>query len=185
VTSRSPRPLHASTRSSLLVLALVVGALGLFASPAAAGTVDCPPMGTDVCKDLEPVAECVWDNRNGTKTALWGWNNPTSDTARIAIGPKNGMGPGGDNQGQPTLFAPGRQLNVFTTTFTGPKATWRLGNNVADADNRTTACATKPVPQVGSIGALLAVGFVLTMTAVAIIAGRPRVQQTMGRGGRA
>ena len=46
-------------------------------------------MSASVCKQLSPVVECVWDNKNGTSTALWGWDNPTTDTARIDVGNKN------------------------------------------------------------------------------------------------
>jgi hypothetical protein len=139
---------------ALLATVMILG-LGLFlAGPAQAATYECTPMSSDACKKLQPVAECVWDNKDGTKTALWGWDNPTSDSAHIPVSNKNNMSPGADDQGQPTLFGPGRQRNVFTTTFAVTRATWHLGNNEANVETSTTACATKPVSQVGSLRAL-------------------------------
>lgn len=158
-----------------LVLALALVAVPLVTARAAqAATVACPPMSTDVCKNLEPVAECVWDNRDGTKTALWGWDNPTADTAAIAVGSKNRMSPGADDQGQPTSFGPGRHRNVFTTTFTGSSASWRLGSHDADVRGDTAACATKPVPQVGGMGAVLLFVLMLGLGSLLVLAARRR-----------
>ncbi len=154
----------------------VLGAGVLGASPAQAATYDCPPMSSSVCKTITPVAECVWDNKNGTSTALWGWNNPTTDTARIAVGNKNSMSPSPANQGQPTLFPPGRARNIFTTTYSGSSASWRLGNSTVQIDKNVPACATKPVPQLGSVGPLLVVGVALLVGMLLIASARPRPQ---------
>ena len=167
--SRTVRRLVAAAGLGAL---LGVGVLG--ASPAQAATYDCPPMSSTVCKQITPVAECVWDNKNGTSTALWGWDNPTTDTARIAIGNKNSMSPAPANQGQPTLFPPGRARNVFTTTYSGTSASWRLGNTTVQIDKNVPACATKPVPQVGSVGALFVVALLLVLGALIIASARPR-----------
>jgi hypothetical protein len=175
VTRRPSRVLRASAASFLLIAAMVGGLLALGTFPAAAATVvDCPPMSSDTCKNLTPIAECAWDNKDGTTTVAWGWDNPTASTARIAVGPKNRLAPGGDNQGQPTLFAPGRKRNVFVTTFSGPASTWSLGNNDAKTDKATVPCATKPVPQVGSIDALLLFLVMLGLGVLLLAAGRQR-----------
>jgi hypothetical protein len=147
------------TRTGLVVRALLATVMafsfGLFlAAPAQAATYECTPMASDACKMLEPIAECVWDNQDGTRTALWGWNNPTTDSAHIPPSNKNNISPGAADQGQPNLFGPGRHLNVFVTTFTGTWASWHLGNNDATVSTATRACATKPVSQVGSMRAL-------------------------------
>ncbi len=144
------------------------------AAPAWAATIDCTPMGDPACRDLAPVAECVWDNKDGTKTALWGWDNPSTSTLRIDVGNKNKMSPGAEDQGQPTLFLPGRTRNVFTTTYTGTSTTWRLGNETATAGSGTTACSTKPVSQIGSVGVLLLAVLVLVLTSALALVARPR-----------
>jgi hypothetical protein len=147
----------------VLLVAFLAIPLGLFlAGSAQAATYECTPMASDVCKKIQPVAECVWDNKNGTKTALWGWNNPTADTAHIPASNKNSMSPGLSNQGQPTLFGPGRQRNIFTTTFAGTQASWHLGNNDAQVNSSTPACSAKPVSQVGDMRAL-ALGVLLLL----------------------
>ena len=138
-----------------VLAAVLVLPLGLFlAAPAQAATYECTPMSSDVCKSLRPVAECVWDNGDGTRTALWGWDNPTNDSAFIPASNKNNLSPGASDQGQPTLFGPGRQRNIFVTTFTGTQASWHLGNNDADVTSATALCSTKPVSQLGSMRAL-------------------------------
>ena len=158
-----------------LLIAMTVLPLGLFLTgPAQAATYGCTPMSSDACKQLQPVAECVWDNKDGTETALWGWDNPTSDSAFIPPSNKNNMSPGAADQGQPTLFGPGRQRNVFTTTFTGTSATWHLGNNDASVDGSTTACSTKPVSQVGSLLALALSVLLLLATGLTVLYVRNR-----------
>lgn len=159
--------------------AILLGLMGfstMVAAPAGAATVICPPMSSAVCKSITPVAECVWSNNDGTSTALWGWVNPTSDTASIPIGSKNRMSPGSNDQGQPVLLGPGTNRNVFTTTFSGSSGSWRLGNATVTADGKSPRCATKPVPQVGNVGALLVAIAVLAMGALLAIAARPRTR---------
>lgn len=173
-----PGPWWRASRRLAVTVAVgtVLGTGVLGAAPAQAAVYDCTPMGTPVCRAIEPVAECVWDNGDGSRTALWGWDNPMTDTARIDVGNKNAMSPGPDDQGQPTLLAPGRNRNVFTTTFTGSGASWRLGNNTAKIDTTVPACATKPVPQVGNAGAVLIGCFILIVGGLLLAAARPRHQ---------
>jgi hypothetical protein len=170
------------TRSFSLVRALLVAVLalplGLFlAGPAQAATYECTPMASDACKQLQPVAECVWDNQDGTNTVLWGWNNPTSDTAHIPASNKNNMSPGADDQGQPTLFGPGRQRNVFITTSAGTLASWHLGNNDAQVDASATGCSTKPVSQVGNMLALALSLLLLVLIGLTVLFVRSRKQE--------
>jgi hypothetical protein len=167
------------TRSFSVVRALLVAVLalplGLFlAGPAQAVTYECTPMASDTCRLLQPIAECVWDNLDGTKTALWGWDNPTTDTAHIPGSNKNNMSPGAEDQGQPTLFGPGRQSNIFTTTFVGTSASWHLGNNDALVDASTPACSTKPVSQVGDMRALALSILLIAGTCITVLLVRNR-----------
>ncbi len=172
--SRTSTGLRLRAVSVLVCTLAAMGLVGLGAPAAQAATYTCPPLGTDVCKAITPVIECVWDNRNGTMTALWGWQNPTTDTAAIAYGSHNSISPGADNQGQPTAYPPGTKRNVFVTTFTGTTSTWRLGNNSATVTAATPRCATKPVPQVGDVGALLLGLLVIVLGSLLVLASRPR-----------
>lgn len=163
---------------ALLVTVMVLPLGLLLAGPAQATTYQCTPMSSDACKLLQPIAECVWVNQDGTRTALWGWNNPTSDSAEIPASNKNNMSPGADDQGQPTLFGPGRQRNIFTTTFAGTQASWHLGNNDASVDNNTTRCGAKPVSQVGSMRALVLSLLLVVGTGITVLLVRNRHEVT-------
>jgi hypothetical protein len=165
-------------RALVLTPLLAVAAPALAMTPAAAATVDCPNLSSDACKSTVPVAECVWSNGDGTTSFVWGWDNPSSDTARAVAGSAQNRITPGSSQTQPELFAPGRHRNAFWTTSSGTSSSWRLGNTSATATGgaggSTPTCATKPVSQVGSVGVLaIAVGFA-GMVALLVLATRPR-----------
>jgi hypothetical protein len=63
---------------------------------------------------------------------------------------------------------------VFTTTFTGTRATWHLGNNDAQVTASTAACSTKPVPQVGDMRALALALLLLAGTGLTVLILRNR-----------
>lgn len=172
--ARSRRSARAGSRlgRALVASLVVVAAVLVPAVPASAATIDCTPMGEPACRTLVPVVECVWTETDGTKTVVWGYDNPSDSLLHIDIGNKNGMTPGADGQGQPTEFTKGRVRNAFTTTITGTSASWRLGNSTASLTSTTAACPTKPVSQVGS---LLALALYLLAVGVAVpVAVRPR-----------
>jgi hypothetical protein len=157
----------------LAVLVALSGLTGLgLAGPAAAADLDCTPMGDPACRDLAPVVECVWVEANGSRTIVWGYDNPSAITLHIDIGAKNKMSPGAEDGGQLTDFLPGRQLNAFVTNVPGTSATWRLGNNTASLSGSTTACVTKPVSLIGNVTALAV--FLLLIAIAVPIAVRPR-----------
>jgi hypothetical protein len=172
---RAPR---AATRAALrcAVLAVVVALSGLaglgLAGPAAAADLDCTPMGDPACRDLAPVVECVWVETNGSRTIVWGYDNPSTVVIHIDIGNKNNMSPGAADGGQVTEFLPGRHLNAFVTNVPGTSASWRLGNNTASLSGSTAACVTKPVSLIGSATALAI--FLLLLAAAIPFAVRPR-----------
>jgi len=152
---------------------MVVLSLGVAAQPAAADhTLNCTPMGDPACRDLAPVVECIWDNGDGTSTISWGYQNPTTHVLRIDVGAKNKLSPGGDDQGQPTLFPPGTETNAFVTTVSGTSRTWTLGNNKVSTAASTPACLTKPVSVVGSLPALLLGAALLLAVALPVLARR-------------
>jgi hypothetical protein len=156
----------------LAVLVALSGLTGLgLAGPAAAADLDCTPMGDPACRDLTPIVECVWVETNGSRTVVWGYDNPSGVIIHIDVGNKNNMSPGAANGGQPVQFLPGRKTNVFVTNVPGTSASWRLGNNTASLSG-ASACVTKPVSLVGSVTAL---AIYLLLLSVAIpFAVRPR-----------
>jgi hypothetical protein len=156
----------------LAVVVVLSGLTGLgLAGPAAAATVECTPMSDPACKDITPIVECVWVETNGSRTVVWGWNNPSTSTVHIDYGNKNKMSPGADNGGQPEDFLPGRKLNAFVTNVPGTSASWRLGNNSASLSG-APACVTKPVSLVGSVTALAI--YLLLLSLAIPFAVRPR-----------
>lgn len=159
---------------AVLTAVLLTLSLGVAAPAQADHTLNCTPMGDPACRDLAPIVECIWSNGNGTSTVAWGYNNPSTHNLRIDIGNKNNMGPGAEDQGQPTLFTPGSHNNAFTTTVPGTSIEWRLGNNKASTSSSTPACPTKPVSMIGSAHALL-VGIALIAAAtLPVLVGRRR-----------
>ncbi|MGH8938403.1 MAG: hypothetical protein ACRDV2_03530, partial [Actinomycetes bacterium] len=162
----------------LLAALLAAAALLATATPAAAADpIDCTPMGDPACRDLTPVVECAWLDPDGSRTVVWGYDNPTGLVLRIDVGAKNKLTPGAEDQGQPTLFQAGRQSNVFTTT-SGPTVSWRLGNKTASLSGSTPACAVKPVPMVGDV---LALGVYAVLLALAVPAAARRRNLTRRR----
>jgi len=165
-------------RAVLLGALLVLAVPALAVTPAAAATIDCPNQSSDACKNTVPIAECVWSNGDGTTSFVWGWNNPSGDTAHAIAGSAQNRITPGSSQTQPELFGPGRHQNAFVTTSSGTSASWRLGNTSVTATGgsggSTPTCATKPVPQVGSIGVLAVAVVVAGMAAMLVVATRPR-----------
>lgn len=167
-------------RVAVVIVLVLMGVTALLARPASAAMVECPPMGSGTCKQLQPVAECYWRNGTGSTTIVWGWDNPTSDTAVVAVGSHNRVSPGGDDQGQPTVFAPGRHTNAFVTTSGSEEMSWRLGNRTAEVEidddevEDLRRCATKPVSQVGNVGALLLGVLAAVVTGLLVVVARPR-----------
>lgn len=164
-------------RLALLAPLLLLAVTMSWAAPGsatAAVTIDCTPMGDPACRLLAPILECVWDNGNGTKTLVWGYDNPSSSVLNIDIGNKNKMSPGADNQGQPTLFLPGRYQNAFVTVVTGGSADWRLGNNTASLGSGTATCSGHQVTVVGDATALALGLAVILSLGLPVLAARPR-----------
>ena len=118
-----------------------------------------------------------------TTSFVWGWNNPSDDTAHAVAG----------NQEQDVARAaddaagavrPGRHQNAFWTTVSGTSASWRLGNNSATA-TAAPAAALRPAPPSRSPGrqhrrAGHRGWSSLGMAALLVVAARPR-RRPVGR----
>lgn len=105
-----------------------------------------PPTG----QPIYPLVECVLDNKNGTYTAFFGYDNTNSVPVTIPVGTNNRFSPSPENRGQPTTFAPGRTPvwpnAAFSVVFDGNPLTWKLkgSDNVlrtAVADDKSTPCS--------------------------------------------
>ena len=97
---------------------------------------------------ISPVLECVTDNRDGTYTAHFGYNN-TGSEAEVPVGPDNAFSPSPQDRGQPSTFQSGRQVKVFSVDFNGGKLVWTLASNgtartATASDNPSQRC----VPEV-------------------------------------
>jgi hypothetical protein len=95
-------------------------------------------------EQVSPVLECV--SRDGAKyVAHFGYSNKNTSRVEIAVGSSNRFTPG-ENLGQPTLFQPGRLVDVFRVTFAGGNLVWTLDGRTATASPSSKACATPPAP---------------------------------------
>ena len=78
---------------------------------------------------------------NGNLVAHFGYQNNSSETLNIPLGPKNLVTPGPNDAGQPTQFFKGRATNTFTKTFpSGETLRWVLGKTYAEASIKTERC---------------------------------------------
>lgn len=86
--------------------------------------------------NLIPLLSCVQDNGDGTFTAHFGYLNQTASAITLPLGPKNMFVPPPNDRGQPTVFQPGENDDVFQVTFDGTfgqEIKWMLK---ADGDSR-------------------------------------------------
>lgn len=97
-----------------------------------------------------PILEGIVMENDGSITSHWGYNNQFDEVYVQEIGAKNkftgsGLNSSNYDQGQPTIFQPGRHYNVFTVNFTSignDCITWSL-----QSSNRLTqdACPDAPL----------------------------------------
>jgi hypothetical protein len=146
-----------------------MGVLGLVAAPAAFAAPT-PP------KSVTPSVSCFIDNGDGTVTVTVDVTNANATAATLNYGPANRIQPDPDDQGQPTVFAPGTTSNAWSGTFTSAQlatAKWHLdGNNVSL--QTSTECGATDVPAQGSAIAVVALGAVTTLIGAALMGERRR-----------
>ncbi len=81
---------------------------------------------------ITPFLDCVYENTNGTLTAVMGYENPNANSVVIPIGLSNEFVPGPASQGQPTIFLAGIHHNAFNYLLTGSSVIWNLnGKSIA------------------------------------------------------
>jgi hypothetical protein len=125
-----------------LVVVGAIAACGVLATGAPAGAG-----GSSIDIDLDPELECIFPLEKGGYVALFGYENGTKVPATVAIGNRNKFSPKPVDRGQPTTFAPGRHVGVFTVEFDGSGAiVWHLDNRTANANKNSRKCEEPPVP---------------------------------------
>ncbi len=105
------------------------------------------PVGASV----SPVLENVTDRCDGTFLATFGYENTSSGTVTLPIGPSNNFsGTDAVDAGQPTDFAPGRRTNVFNVIFDGSNIVWTLDGRTETASGNAAdnTCGFSPVSPV-------------------------------------
>ena len=93
-----------------------------------------------IAMPIHPILECVHNNGNGTYTAHYGYQNDRDKSVLVPVGGQNSIYPGQSDRGQPYLFYPGRQTDVFTVDFDGSDLTWYLNGRTVTVNASSTPC---------------------------------------------
>lgn len=93
----------------------------------------------DAC-DPHAIAECRHTGPDGRSYALFDYDNPEPENVRVHRGPLNGFDRGGNDHGQPLLFARAGHERPFGVEFDGSELTWTLLGNEATVDGSAPAC---------------------------------------------
>ncbi|SNT06298.1 hypothetical protein SAMN06893096_1165 [Geodermatophilus pulveris] len=132
----------ARTRALRAILVAVIALLGMLVSPGTASAVG----------EVRPTVECVVSNADGSRTAVFGYENSTGSAVTIEVGPKNKITPKVHGTPQPTTFEPGVHRGAFTVTVTGRNAPrWKVGTNSVTASASASACpSSTELPEEGN-----------------------------------
>jgi hypothetical protein len=98
------------------------------------------PTSTPQPRSVRPVLECVAQQGNEYR-AYFGYQNDSSVSVHIPVGPRNKFTPAPQDRAQPTLFAPGRQQRVFSVVFSGANLVWSLDGRTSTASRNSKRCA--------------------------------------------
>jgi hypothetical protein len=99
----------------------------------------------NVSTRITPIARCVADRVTPASTryqARWAYQNPANFAVAIPAIPlvENTFSPLPTWRGQPEIFLPGINNDVFRTTFASGTQTWRVNGTSATARTTTTRC---------------------------------------------
>jgi hypothetical protein len=115
-----------------------------------------PPNRAGAASSITPIVECT-AKRGGVNHSVFGYRNSGPNTT-ISIGQQNRFTPGVPDRGQPTTFASGTHINVFSVT-TSASLTWTLDGQQVRAPN--VSCQTSPASSSlagwGPVGAIVIV----------------------------
>jgi hypothetical protein len=172
--STSPSARRGTARAGRVALAVGVAAVGLLATPGTASAQG----------RVTPVLDCYVDNRDGSWTAVFGYQNTTSTTVTIPVGPDNKVTPTTYGTPQPTTFAPGLHHGAFSVTVTrGAGPMWHLDqDNLAARKKSTSACpSSTELPSDGNgTGPAIALAVAGVVGAVAVHRSRRRARTAAG-----
>ena len=104
-----------------------------------------PPTATPVPRQaVRPILECVVPY-GSDYMAYFGYENPNLQPVTIPVGAENQFAPGAADQGQPTVFQPGRSAawpaGGFGVAFSGDSLVWSLDGATAQAAPDSPLCA--------------------------------------------
>lgn len=95
-------------------------------------------------KPIRPILECVVNNGDGTFTAHFGYLNENDFPVTIPVGNSNKFNRSNPDQGQPTVFNPGRTPYYpnadFQIVFDGNNLVWTLDGRTATASANSPLC---------------------------------------------
>lgn len=89
---------------------------------------------------ISPVLECVYENGDGTYSAVFGYYNPNASTVTIPISNQNEFVPSPQDRGQTKSFLPGRKWAVYEVNFSGSNLVWKLNGKTATASANSKRC---------------------------------------------
>jgi hypothetical protein len=97
-----------------------------------------------ISQRVVPVLQCVTDRRPASPRyrAVFGYNNPAPFPVAAITVPfvENWFNPLPALRGQPQVFLPGNQRNVFTADFNSGTLSWTLQGTTVQARSNTTRC---------------------------------------------
>ena len=109
----------------------------------ACGT-DAVTVRASVSQRVRPVVQCVTDRGSRVTpryAARLGYDNPASFAIVVpTTSSENAFTSSPINRGQPQIFRPGQQRNVFTVTFSSGTQSWRLNGTTASMNANTRRC---------------------------------------------
>lgn len=89
---------------------------------------------------ITPLVECVKNNGGGSYTAKFGYRNDNTKSVFVPVGTNNKFSPTPENGGQPTIFLPGINYEVFSVNFNGKNLVWNIFNKKVTASKNSTPC---------------------------------------------
>ncbi len=111
-------------------IAVATSALAAAPAPTPTPTPAPTPTPTPAPIPVSPVFECFTDNRNGTYTLQFGYNNLNAYTVTVPAGDNNKFIPAKIGFTPPTTFLPGRQRNVVRLVHSGSNLVWAVNGVV-------------------------------------------------------
>lgn len=96
----------------------------------------------ETAQSILPIVECVRHDNNAAVVSF-GYDNPNRFTVAIPIGSRNAFSTGAD-AGQPEIFLPGRQHDVFQVKVKDAPVTWTLNGASVTANPRQPRVCAAP-----------------------------------------